>query len=1568
MRFKSVLLLLFLTGALFGQSNCLIADLTATLVASNPNTPCQYFISLSFQHTATTNQYTVTGNGNNYGTFSYSQDPVTLGPFTAGNTPITREFVVRDAVFQDCQDQVTIEIPACSTAPCEISNLTVQPGDCNSNAGTYNLTLNFQVANPTNSKFELWAGNGVYLGNYGLNELPLHVSNFPWGGGTTDELRVCINDNQNCCRSLTFNAPTCFVTNPCNITNLEANADSCTSDSTYRLKLNFHVGGIALADSFALYGNGHFIKNYALSQLPVTVPNFHWDGGAVDYIKVCLLTPPPNVQTCCLTKEYNVPDCLNPCGINNLHVNVDSCTTDSTFRISLNFNVNDPSAVDSFDLWGNSHYLGHFGLNQLPLSLDSFLWNGLVINQIRVCAGNTPSCCKELSFLAPNCLPFGPCEVTNVFAVTGACTGDSTYKVRIFFNATNPGNGTYTAYTYSGANLGTYPLSHIPLQIDSFPWSGNMMDIIKICINPDTPGIAACCRTWEFPVPACLHNNPCEISNLTAVPSDCNPTTHTYSLTVNFQVQNPGNQFFEVRANNGVLIGTYPLSQLPLTIPNFPASGGQVDHVQVCINDHPDCCKTLEFVSPCPPATCSINNLEVTTGNCTSNTTYVLHINFTAQNPPSNVFTVFANGVLFGTYNLNQLPLTISNFPTDGGPNDVVKICFSTNVGAVTCCETKEFPVPTCLGAPCAINNLVVETGDCTGDSTYHVVINFQAVNPLSSTFTVWANGNLFGTYNLSQLPLTINNFPWNGGANDLVKVCFMNQAGVPDCCASKEFPVPACLTPGPCEVFNLTAVPSDCNPTSHTYSLVINFQVQNPGNQFFEVRANNGVLIGTYPLSQLPLTIPNFPASGGQVDHVQVCINDHPNCCRSLEFQSPCPPANCSISNLEVSTGNCTSNTTYVLHINFTAQNPPSNVFTVYANGSLFGTYNLSQLPLTISNFPTDGGPNDVVKICFVTNVGAVTCCETKEFPVPTCLGNPCAVNNLSVVTGDCTGDSTYHVVINFQAVNPLSNTFTVWANGNLFGTYNLSQLPLTINNFPWNGGVNDVVKVCFMNSAGAPDCCATKEFPVPTCLFQNAPCSITDLSVVTGDCTGDSTYHVVINFHASNQPTNVFVLFANGVVFGTYNLNQLPLTINNFPWNGGANDVVKVCFPTVPGTSECCATKEFAVPDCLGQSGPCAVSNLVVETGACTGDSTYKVVLNFTVTNPPSNTFGVWANNVFLGLYNINLLPLSIPNFPWNGGANDVVKVCFGSGGVATCCAIREFPVPDCLTQTGTCEIHNLSVTTGPCSSNTTYQVVLNFQVSNPPSNVFQVFANGVLFGTYNLSQLPLTIPNFPSDGGVNDVLKVCMAPNTPNAPACCAVKEFPVPDCVGNNPCSISELHVVHTPCLCGQFFALLSFSYQNVGTGGFDVTVNGNPAGNFPYNTPQPIILGPFVGDGVTVYHFKVTDHQHADCKAEFEMGKVECPILAAGTPVNDAKLVLSPNPAADWLNISVQMNGAAKPGQTKVDIFHADGRLVQSQIVADGSNFQLDISGMPAGMYRIALQTEAGRLEGTFAKQ
>ncbi len=1460
MRVASLLpMLLLWLSTLGAQNNCDIFNLTATPVQVNP-VNCQFFISLDFEHVGTTNQFSVSGNGNLYGLFQYGQLPIILGPFNGDpNAPTPLEFVVTDAAFPICNEIINLNVPPCNNgAICNISNLIVAPGACDPLGATYELLINFQTQGAVNGFFEVFAGGGVSLGIFPLAALPLQLPAFPSSGNLKDVIKVCIDGQPNCCETLEFDPPAC-ANGPCNINDLTVQTGICITDSTYELKIDFEVIAPITADSFVMWANGQLIGIFGLNQLPLT-QIVTWDGGPLDELKVCVAD---GAIVCCKTRLYPVPACINmpPCGIRNLTVQVDSCTSDSTFLAILDFGVNDPTAVDSFQLWANGNDWGQYGMDQLPLKIDSFPWNGLIFNQIRVCTGNDPGCCKEFRFLAPSCLPFGPCELKDIVVETDSCTSDSTYNITLNFNATNPGNGTFTVSIHNQL-LDTFNLLDVPLSLE-VPWNGQQGDFVTICIlGPDSlpPGANACCGIRQFQVPDCLLS--CEIFDVTLDPGACNPGSNTYKLLLDFEVHNPASDSFEVWAN-GSYLGVFALNALPLQILNFPANGNAIDVIKICIQGNADCCKTIEFQ----------------------------------------------------------------------GPDCVV---------------------------PCEIFDVVLDPGACNpNDPTYNLVLDFEVHNPSSDSFEVWANGSYLGVFALNALPLQISNFPTNGNAIDVIKICIQGNA---DCCKTIEFNGPDCLLP--CKIFNVTVDPGACNPNDDSYSLVLNFEVTNPGNALFEVWAN-GNYLGLFPLAGLPLTIPNFPSNGNAIDVIKICINDHPDCCETIEFQGPNCGLPCDIFDLSVQTGACNpADSTYEVTVNFQVQNPNSNLFSLWANGQFFGTYDLSQLPLFIPNFPWDGnGPEDVIKVCMTDNNGALSCCRTIEFPTPNCFGN-CAVNDLHVDTGICNNDSTYQLTINFNVNNPPGNTFSLWANGQFFGIFNINDLPLTIQQFPWDGGLKDEIKVCFNNVPGGPGaCCAELEFPVPACLFP-APCDIYDLTVMPGACNPNApTYPLTFDFEVDHPGNDSFEVWVNGVYYGLHPLASLPLTLQNVPSNGIALDEIKVC---INGQPNCCKSLIFNGPDCNGGGGNCDILNVVVIPGPCDPATTnYNLLLNFLVVNPSADFFDVWGNGIYLGNFPLAALPLNIPNFPSNGPAIDEIKICIT--GVANCCETIQFQGPDC-SGGGNCDIVDFAIETGACTGDSTYNVKINFQVLNPTSNLFRVWANGQVLGDFNLNQLPLIIQDFPWDGGNTDVIKVCILSNIPNTPPCCIERQFPVPNCVGGGDCEIWDLQVLRTPCLCGQFFAVITFNHENGGAGGFDIVGNGNNYGNFPYDTTQPIILGPFDGDGSTMYEFAVIDHDHPDCGDDFNLGKVDCTSPVVDPSGGSAMLSLSPNPTANWLNVTALLENGAAIGQADVEIYAADGRLVKTNTVANGANFQLDVSNLPSGVYRLTLRTDSGRLEGSFVKE
>jgi len=1265
-----------------------------------------------------------------------------------------------------------------------------------------------------------------------------------------------------------------------------------------------------------------------------------------------------------------------PCEIYDLVVEAGPCTSNSTYTLKLNFSVHNPPSSE-FHLTGNGVALGAFKLSDLPLTIPNFPGNGLLGGYVKVCMATndpaTPPCCAIKQFTAPNCSQSTPCEIYDVKVETGDCLPNGQYKIKLDFKVVGATNDLFDVWAGNGQYLGHFPLNQLPVSL-TFPAGGGTVDKIKICIN-DNPN---CCRTHEFKAPVCPPT-PCSINDLRVETGDCTSDS-TYKLTLNFKSPNvSATDSFNVYAANGDFLGRFAYADLPVSITNYPWGGNNVDAVKICISN--TCCRTKEFNVPaCFYKDCGIGDIKVDVGDCIDQKKYKITLNFNTTLPTPGADALFGvwagNGDFLGYYGTAALPLSLV-FPRSGDASDALKICLLNADSVKICCKIVEFKPPVCNPNPCPISDLKVDVGPCNNDGTYSITINFKNSSTTPSAFGVWAgNGKFLGIFPMSALPLKIAKFPASGNDKDVVKVCLLGtNSTAPVCCLTVEFDAPDC-SQNPCGIFDLNVEVGPCN-NDGTYSISLKFGSLSTQGQF-GVWAGNGQFLGLFPFSALPLKIANFPASGNNVDVVKVCVflasGPSTTCCLTKEFKAPdCGQLDCEIYDLKVETGPCNNDGTYKAVVNFKVHNPGLGThFMLWANGAQQGVYPLTALPLTIANFPGNGGPNDYIKVCLINPASNIPsdCCKTLEFPVPPCNNQPCEIYDLKAEAGPCNNDGTFKVVVNFQVQNPGTNAhFMLWANGALLGTYPLSALPLTIPNFPTNGGPNDVIKVCIVNSAGgiSNTCCRTVEFPVPNC--GTGPCEIYDLKVDVGPCNSDGTFKLLVNFKVQNPGVNAhFMLWANGTLLGTYPLSALPLTIPNFPTNGGPNDYIKVCLVNPNGVSgDCCRTLEFPVPNC--GTGPCEIYDLKVETGPCNADGTFKAVVNFKVQSPGVNThFMLWANGALLGTYPLSALPLTIPNFPTNGGPNDVIKVCLVSanGGPTNCCRTLEFPVPNCNNQP--CAIVDLNVETGPCNADGTYKAVVKFGVNTPTSLnlVFGIWANGHFLGSFPLSAMPYTIANFPTDGGPNDYVKVCLIVPGTDQKLCCAEKEFHVPDCL-NKPCEINDLHVQATPCLCGQFFAIVTFEHKNGSGDGFDIVGNGKDYGTFPYNQAQPIILGPLDGDNLTEFEFVVRDHNHPDCHDIFELGKVDCTTqFAPGNSVS--KLALSPNPVTNWLTVIAQSETGTPVGQVLAEVRKADGRLMRTVTVPNGGNFQIDVSELPAGVYRLSVQTAEARMESIFVKQ
>ena len=130
----------------------------------------------------------------------------------------------------ECYDTYTFDYAVCceNTGLCEIGGIEVYDIECN-NDGTYNLTVDFEYANNTNDFFDLWSGN-TFVGYYAYEDLPIRIQGFPLRDAMYQLIKICDNDNPNCCAVTEFRGPDCDGSDyECLITDLEVLEAACTS-------------------------------------------------------------------------------------------------------------------------------------------------------------------------------------------------------------------------------------------------------------------------------------------------------------------------------------------------------------------------------------------------------------------------------------------------------------------------------------------------------------------------------------------------------------------------------------------------------------------------------------------------------------------------------------------------------------------------------------------------------------------------------------------------------------------------------------------------------------------------------------------------------------------------------------------------------------------------------------------------------------------------------------------------------------------------------------------------------------------------------------------------------------------------------------------------------------------------------------------------------------------------------------------------------------------------------------------------------------------------------------------
>ncbi|MBK9016898.1 MAG: hypothetical protein IPM82_24130 [Saprospiraceae bacterium] len=347
--------------------------------------------------------------------------------------------------------------------------------------------------------------------------------------------------------------------------------------------------------------------------------------------------------------------------------------------------------------------------------------------------------------------------------------------------------------------------------------------------------------------------------------------------------------------------------------------------------------------------------------------------------------------------------------------------------------------------AQCQIFDLVATEGDCV-NGEYFVTINFQYDGVGNEGFHLQGGGNNYGNFAYSALPVTVGPFPGNG-SSVFEFVAIDNQH--PDC-SDFDIAGPVSCAGGACDIFDFVATPGDCN-SDGTYQLHLDFQVENAGNNFFEV-FYEGQNIGLFALAALPITIQHFDDNGEPNQAIQVCINDVPDCCAIDEFTAPdCVAGACDIFDFVAETGDCNSDGTYQLTLDFNYENPGNTLFNVIYEGQNIGTFPLADLPITIQHFDDNGEPSQVINVC-INDVP--DCCAHDTFSSPDCTPNgDCHIFEVFAEAHPCNAEGQFMLDVEFASQNTGSQGFKIRANDQWFGPFAYGDPFYTIG--PLNPGV---------------------------------------------------------------------------------------------------------------------------------------------------------------------------------------------------------------------------------------------------------------------------------------------------------------------------------------------------------------------------------------------------------------------------------------------------------------------------------------------------------------------------------
>jgi len=552
-----------------------------------------------------------------------------------------------------------------------------------------------------------------------------------------------------------------------------------------------------------------------------------------------------------------------------------------------------------------------------------------------------------------------------------------------------------------------------------------------------------------------------------------------------------------------------------------------------------------------------------------------------------------------------------------------------------------------------------------------------------------------------------------------------------------------------------------------------------------------------------------------------------------------------CDLSDLTVTSSDCYESDLADIIIDFNFSGQGSQGFTVLGNGTNYGNFQYSLLPITLSGLAANC---ETEYEFIIRDIQDPTCSVFTEFGA-ICCDDACLIEIVEVNTTEC-DDDTFSIIAEVNS-NSVGVLVDVILNGTVVSQIELVGMEFTLEDISLEEiGINEI-SICKVDD---PECCSTRQFLNP------CECATSNITAQIIDCEeSDSSYFAIIDFDYVATSDSFQMGYSDGGdnnFLGVFAYNDLPVTAGPIFWSDNERELL-----IVDKDDFFCFNSAFmgVVDDC---DISCQIFNVFAEAYECE-DGKYFIDLEFDSEDIEGSTFDVIVDGMNYGSYIYGENTYTVG--PINQNCDEAPVLIIQDTNLESCKDFYNFDEPICCGIP--CEFTNFEAESMCTAAG---EAFITFGYENPGlTEDDQLF---VLFGTN-------TFGPYDSSAGFGEFSLIAPANGTyelmifVDGNSNCSETTTVLIECEEEPECLISNVFAEAHECIDGFFLTNIKFDYSEV-SDSFEIRGNGQSYGIFSYGEPF-YTVGPLEGDCEMIYEFVIIDQGNNDCNDAYVFDEPIC---------------------------------------------------------------------------------------------